>query len=52
MGAGLARMEVIAFLREWTQGMPLVRLDPTKKVTMRGGAVGACNTLPLLWDAA
>ncbi|MEO0032824.1 MAG: camphor 5-monooxygenase [Pseudomonadota bacterium] len=50
VGAGLARMEVIAFLREWTQGMPLVRLDPEKRVTMRGGAVGACNTLPLVWE--
>lgn len=51
VGAGLARMEIIAFLREWTQGMPLVRLDPDGHVTMRGGAVGACTALPLLWDA-
>lgn len=50
VGAGLARMEVMVFLREWTQAMPPVRLDPGKRVTIRGGAVGACNNLPLVWD--
>lgn len=50
VGAGLARMEVMVFLREWTQAMPPVRLDPDKPLMMRGGAVGSCSTLPLLWD--
>ena len=49
VGAGLARMEVITFLREWTSTMPAVRLDPDKPVTMRGGNVGACTSLPLIW---
>ncbi|MFX8554436.1 hypothetical protein ABTM01_20135, partial [Acinetobacter baumannii] len=50
VGAGLARLEVIAFLREWLQAMPNVRLDPAQPVTMRGGNVGACTSLPLVWD--
>lgn len=50
VGAGLARLEVIAFLREWLQAMPNVRLDPAQPVTMRGGNVGACTSLPLMWD--
>lgn len=50
VGAGLARMEVIAFLREWTNAMPPARIDPAGKVTMRGGNVGACTNLPLVWD--
>ncbi len=50
VGAGLARMEVIAFLREWTSAMPPVRLDPDKPVAMRGGNIGGITSLPLLWD--
>ncbi|WP_226016356.1 cytochrome P450 [Novosphingobium sp. FKTRR1] len=50
VGAGLARLEVIAFLREWLANMPEVRLDPARPVTMRGGNVGACTSLPLVWD--
>lgn len=49
VGAGLARMEVIAFLREWLAGMPEFRLDPDLPVTMKGGNVGACTALPLVW---
>lgn len=50
VGAGLARMEVIVFLEEWLAGMPEVRLDPTKPVTMKGGNVGACTAIPLVWN--
>lgn len=49
VGAGLARMEVIAFLREWLRRMPEFRLDPAKPVTMKGGNVGACVQIPLTW---
>lgn len=50
VGAGLARMEVIAFLDEWMTHMPEVRLDPAKPVTMRAGNVGACMSIPLVWQ--
>jgi cytochrome P450 len=49
VGAGLARMEVIMFLREWLGGMPEFTLDPDKPVRMKGGNVGACTSLPLVW---
>ncbi len=49
VGAGLARMEVIVFLEEWLGAMPEVRLDPAQPVTMKGGNVGACTALPLVW---
>lgn len=52
VGAGLARMEVIVFLREWLAAMPAFHLDPERPVTMRGGNVGACLTLPLCWPVA
>jgi cytochrome P450 len=51
VGAGLARMEVIVFLEEWLAGMPEVRLDPSRPVTMKGGNVGACTSLPLVWNS-
>lgn len=51
VGAGLARMEVIAFLREWLSLMPEFRLDPELPVRMKGGNVGACVAIPLRWDA-
>lgn len=50
VGAGLARMEVIVFLEEWLSGMPEVRLDPDRPVTMKGGNVGACTSIPLVWN--
>ncbi|MBP8234000.1 cytochrome P450 [Rhizorhabdus sp.] len=50
VGAGLARMEVIVFLREWLANMPDIRLDPDKPVRMKGGNVGACTALPLIWN--
>lgn len=50
VGAGLARMEVIMFLREWLGGMPEFALAPGKPVTMKGGNVGACTALPLVWQ--
>lgn len=50
VGAGLARMEVIAFLREWLSLMPEFRLADDQPVRMKGGNVGACLTLPLRWD--
>lgn len=49
VGAGLARMEVIIFLREWLSGIPEFRLDPAQPVRMRAGNVGACTQLPLVW---
>lgn len=51
VGVGLARMEVIVFLREWLAGIPEFRLDSDSSVHMRGGNVGALTKLPLLWDA-
>lgn len=51
VGAGLARMEVIVFLREWLSQMPEFSLDPAKPVRMKGGNVGACTTIPLVWPA-
>ncbi len=50
VGAGLARMEVILFLREWLAGMPEFSLDPARQVTMKGGNVGACTAIPLVWS--
>ncbi|MCY1671521.1 cytochrome P450 [Novosphingobium sp. SL115] len=50
VGAGLARMEVIVFLREWLTRMPTVSLDLGKPVAMKGGNVGACTALPLVWS--
>ncbi len=50
VGAGLARMEVIMFLREWLAGMPDIRLDPARPVRMKGGNVGACTAIPLMWE--
>lgn len=50
VGAGLARMEVIVFLREWLTGMPETSLDPVRPVTMKGGNVGSCTSIPLVWQ--
>lgn len=52
VGAALARMEVIVFLREWLAGMPDISLDPARSVTMKGGNVGACTCIPLVWNAS
>ncbi|MCW1381786.1 cytochrome P450 [Novosphingobium sp. KCTC 2891] len=49
VGAGLARMEMIVFLRTWLAAMPAFALDPERPVTMKGGNVGACTALPLVW---
>ncbi|WP_179504511.1 MULTISPECIES: cytochrome P450 [unclassified Sphingomonas] len=51
VGAGLARMEVIVFLREWLAAIPRFALAPDQPVTMKGGNVGACTRLPLVWTA-
>ena len=51
VGAGLARMEVIVFLRVWLAAMPPVSIDPARAVTMKGGNVGACTAIPLVWEA-
>jgi len=50
VGAGLARMEVIVFLREWLAQMPDFALDPLQPVRMKGGNVGACTAIPLVWQ--
>jgi len=50
VGAGLARMELIAFLREWLDGVPPFRCDPERPPAMRGGNVGSCTSLHLLWE--
>lgn len=50
VGAGLARMEVIVFLREWLARMPEFRLHPDRPVRMKAGNVGALTALPLVWN--
>lgn len=50
VGAGLARMEVIVFLREWLSRMPEFTLDEARPVRMKGGNVGACTAIPLIWS--
>jgi cytochrome P450 len=50
VGAGLARSEIIIFLREWLGRMPEFRLDPDRPVTMKGGNVAACTAIPLRWN--
>lgn len=50
VGAGLARMEIIAFMREWLRRMPEFRVDPDRPLQMKGGNVGALVALPLKWD--
>jgi cytochrome P450 len=49
VGAALARMEIIVFLREWLSRMPEFGLHPQRPVRMKGGNVGACTELPLQW---
>ena len=49
VGAALARMEIIVFLREWLSRMPEFRLHPRRQVSMKGGNVGACTELRLQW---
>jgi hypothetical protein len=44
-------MEIIVFLREWLAAMPRFALAPDRPVTMKGGNVGACTQLPLVWAA-
>ena len=41
----------MVFLRAWLGGMPEFTLDPDRPVTMKGGNVGACTALPLVWQA-
>lgn len=50
VGAGLARMEVIVFIREWLSQMPEFALDAAQPVKMKGGNVGTCTALPLTWS--
>ncbi|WP_156679945.1 cytochrome P450 [Sphingomonas profundi] len=52
VGAGLARMEVIVVMREWLRRLPPFALDPDRPVTMKGGNVGACTAVPLVWQPA
>lgn len=49
VGAGLARSEIIIFLREWLGRIPEFTLAPDKTVTMQGGNVGSCTAVPLRW---
>ena len=49
VGAGLARMEAIVFLREWLALIPPFGIDPARAVVMRAGNVGTCTDLPLVW---
>lgn len=51
VGAALARMEIMVLLREWLAAMPEFALSPSQPVTMKGGNVGACTAIPLIWDA-
>lgn len=50
VGATLARMEISIFLEQWLSRMPEFRLDPDKSVRMKGGNVGTCTDVPLLWN--
>ncbi len=50
VGATLARMEITVFLEQWLSRMPEFRLDPDKPVRMRGGNVGTCTDVPLIWN--
>ena len=49
VGATLARMEIIVFLREWLARMPDYWTHPGRPVVMKGDNVGACTDLPLQW---
>lgn len=50
VGAALARMEVIVFIREWLARVPQFRLAPDREVRMKCGNVGACTELWLQWE--
>ncbi len=50
VGATLARMEITVFLEQWLARMPEFRLAPDKPVRMRGGNVGTCTDVPLVWN--
>ena len=53
VGQHLARLELRVFLEEWSQRMPIVRLDPAKPAPMsHAGPVNGVNHLYLAWDAA
>lgn len=49
VGLALARVEIMAFLREWLQQIPDFELDPERQITMKGGSVGALSCLYLRW---
>ncbi len=51
VGAGLARMEIIAVVREWLQQIPTFSVARGQDVKMKGGNVGACVSIPLEWHA-
>jgi cytochrome P450 len=52
VGSHLARIEMKVFYEEWFRRMPMVRRDPDKRVSLRGGQTLALGNLPLLWDPA
>ncbi|NBC38117.1 cytochrome P450 [Novosphingobium sp. FSY-8] len=49
VGAGLARMELIVFLREWLAIIPPFTIAPGGRIAMKGGNVGTCTHLPIAW---
>ena len=51
VGQHLARMEMRVFLEEWSQRMPLVRIDPAAPAPRsRAGSVIGMEHLHLVWD--
>jgi cytochrome P450 len=49
VGAALARMEIITFLREWMARIPPFSVPIDAKVSIQAGGVGAVTKLPLRW---
>lgn len=49
VGAGLARLELVALLQEWLAVIPEFGIDPDRAVTWQGGGVGTLTALPLRW---
>lgn len=50
LGSHLAKLEVIASLREWLPRIPQFRLDETAPLEIFAGPVMGFRTLPLLWQ--
>lgn len=51
-GAALARVEVIAALKEWLARIPHFEVNEAEKPTFSAGTVGSMGNLHLTWDPA